>query len=100
MSVPLPISILQIFQNNQIVHQLRNEIVNKFKQYHIRGFQIIPYPKYSFLRDTLPLAFVIQVPFHPQQDFTHRLPKEEIFECFKGTALENHPIFIKGEVVG
>lgn len=92
-------SILQVFQNTQIVHQLRNEIIHKFKPYHIRGFQIIQHQRYSFIRDTCPLAFVIHVPFHPQQDLTHRLPKEETFESFKGTVLENHPIFIKGEIV-
>lgn len=92
-------NILQIFQNPQICNQLRNEIIQKFQKYHLRGFQIIHHQRYQFLRDTYPIAFVIHVPFHPQQDLTHHLPKEETFECFKGTLLEGTPIFIKGEIV-
>lgn len=92
-------NILQIFQNQQIVQQLRNEIIQKFKPYHIRGFQIIQHQRYQFLKDTCPIAFLIHVPFHPQHDLTHRLPKEEVFSCFNGTPLEGTPIFIKGEIV-
>ena len=92
-------NILQLFQNPQICHQLRNEIIQKFQKYHIRGFQIIHHQRFQFIRDTCPVAFVIQVPFHPQQDLTHVLPKEESFACFNQTPLEGIPIFIKGEVV-
>lgn len=92
--------ITQIFQNPQICLQLRNEIVQKFQKYHLRGFQIISHQRFQFMKDDLPIAFVIHVPFHPNTDLTQSLPKEEIFQCFKGTFLDNRPILIKGEIVG
>jgi len=91
--------VIQVFQNPQICQNLRNEIIQKFQKYHLKGFQIIHHQRYQFLKDTCPIAFVIHVPFHPQQDLSHHLPKEEIFECFKGTILEGKHIFIKGDVV-
>ena len=79
--------------------QLRNEIIEKFRSFHLKGYQIVQHFRYKDFKDNIPIAFVIQVGFHPQVNFVENLPKESIFDCFKGTLLENQYIFIKGETV-
>jgi hypothetical protein len=91
--------ILKVFQDQKIVHNLRNEIIEKFRPYHIRGFQIIHYNRFHILKDSFPIAFVIQVPFHPKVDLTHKLPKELVFQTFQNTILENVQILIKGDTI-
>jgi hypothetical protein len=91
--------ILELFRDPIRCQHLRNEIIQKFQKYHLKGFQIIHHQRYQFIRDTCPIAFVVYVPFHPNQDLTHLLPREEYFDCFRETVLDGTPIFIKGEVV-
>ena len=91
--------ILEIFNNQQIMLNLKNEIVQIFRPFHIRGFQVIHHQRFQFLKDTCPVSFLIQVPYHAKHDLTHQLPKEIIFGSFKDTLLENVWIHIKGEVV-
>ncbi len=90
---------LEIFHNPQIMNILRNEVIQNFRPFHIRGFQIIHQHRYQFMKDHYPFAFLIQVPFHPKSNLAHQLPKEMMFGAFKDTALEGVWIQIKGEVV-
>jgi len=91
--------LIQIFHNPQICLQLRNEIVKKFQKYNIRGFQIMHHQRFEFLKDNYPIAFLIQILYHPNPTIIESFAKEEIFECFNGTILENVPILIKPELV-
>jgi hypothetical protein len=102
---------------------LRNEIIQLFRSYQIKGFQIVEHYRFGdqnsfcgnepqkqpeprrcpatefYLPDSCPIAFIIQVPFHPQKNLLENLPKEICFQSFHGTCLENKPIFIKGDLV-
>jgi hypothetical protein len=91
--------LLEIFHNQEIMMNLRNEVIQNFRPFHIRGFQIIQNHRFQFLKDSTPISILIQVPFHPKNDLTHQLPKEMMFACFKETLLEGVWIQIKGEVV-
>lgn len=88
--------ILQIFQNQKICMDFRNEIANYG---YVKSFQWIECSRFEFLKDQIPLALVLYVPFHPKINLAERLPKELCFQCFQNTKLENVKIRIIGEVV-
>lgn len=91
--------IIQIFNSPQIAIKFRNEIGQKFRQFKVQGFNLIIKKRFHFLKDSLPLALLIQVPFHSKIDLTCQLPKEMILESMKGTPLEGFPFPVFGEVV-
>jgi hypothetical protein len=91
--------IIQVFQNPQICLQLQNEMIKKFSKYRIRGFQITQHHRYEFLKDNYPIGFIVQIQYHPNLEEIDSLTKEEIFDCFNGTILQNIPLYIRGELV-
>jgi len=99
MSTNIPQDILKIFQTPQICGKFRSEIVQKFRQYKVQGFNLIEKKRFEFLKDSLPLTLVIQVPFHTKVNLVLNLPKEVVFESLKGTLLENYAFPVHGEVV-
>lgn len=92
-------NIRNLFKDQELFNNFRDEIIKKFKSQNIKGFKIEIYHKYSFLKDDFPLCLTIQVPFHPQIDIKNLLPKEVTFLCFKNTILENKSFYIKGETI-
>lgn len=89
--------VLEIFQNQQICMKFRQEIFSIGN--YVKNFELNESHRFQDFRDTIPLALKLFVVFHPKMNFVSLLPKERLFDCFRGTPLENVPIRIVGEVI-
>jgi len=92
--------IVKVFQTPDMGNRIRNELIHKFQKYGIRGFEILHYKRYEDkLIDDFPVAFKIHLPYHPHINYFNIVSKEEIFDCFRGTILENKWLMIIPEIV-
>jgi hypothetical protein len=66
---------------------------------HIKSFEVKHHSRFQDFKDSIPIAIILHVPYHPSHNFVDELPKEKSFSCFKTTKLENVPIMIIGKVV-